>query len=237
VKGGVEIRGSRGSDVVLSDVQGQAIIAGSFTDIALRNLAKPVRYESSQTEFAVEKLPGEAHLDLGEIRVENAVGPVRLKSKSRDVRVSDFTGGLDLSIERGDIEVRPAGVQMGAIDIRTRSGDIDLVLPSNAKFDLTAITERGDVTNDYGQPLAASTESGEDKGGRITGQVGAGPKITANTRRGLISVRKGDAVTSLPAPKSVRSTEDLETPPDPAAPPKAPRAPKTPKTLAPPIEQ
>jgi hypothetical protein len=131
---------------------------------------------------------------------------------------------LDLSIDRGDIEVRPVGVQMGTIEVKTRSGDIDLVLPANAKFDLTAVTERGDVTNDYGAPLRVDAGSGEDKGGRIVGAVGSGPRITATTRRGLISVRKGVASTTLPAPRRMSEDAGMTQPP---APPKPPKIPKT----------
>jgi DUF4097 and DUF4098 domain-containing protein YvlB len=211
VKGGVEFRGQRGSDIVLSDVQGQVIVAGNYTTIELRNLAKPVRYESSVTEFSVEKLPGEARLDLGDIRVENAVGPIRVSSKSRDVQIREFTNGLDLSIERGDIELSPAANQMAQIDVKTRSGDIELNLPGSARFDLNASTDRGELNNEFGEPLRTDHDN---RGGKIAGTVGSGPKLSLHTNRGQVTVRRGSGAVA-PAPPSSSGPRGAVPPPPP----------------------
>ena len=109
----------------------------------LKKIEKPVRFESSNTEMKVEKIPGELHLTLSEITATNIVGPVMMKSKSKDVHLTDATETITLDLERGDIEIRQAKMPVGRIDARTRSGDIEVALPAQAKFTVNGSTERG----------------------------------------------------------------------------------------------
>jgi DUF4097 and DUF4098 domain-containing protein YvlB len=187
IKGDVDIEG-RGSDIELENVAGQVSINGSYSGtLQFKNLAKPLHLESRNTDLKVEKVPGTITMDLGEFTGTNLVGPVRLVTKSKDIHLEDFTQSLELETDRGDIELKPGKVPVAKIDARSRSGNIDLELPQSAKFELRAVTNRGEVQNEYGAPLEAETEG---QGAKLKGKVGDGPVLTITTERGAVTVKK-----------------------------------------------
>lgn len=190
VKGAVDLKG-RGSDVELQNIHGQVTITGAYTGVVqFRNLSKPLRYKAPQTDLNIEKLPGQARMALGDFTASNLVGPVRLSTRSRDVQISDFTNSMEISMDRGDIDLRPGALPLARIDVRTRSGDVELSLPPAAKFDLTASSARGDVTNDFGFPLKLDNDG---RGATLRGSVSGGPTVSVHTERGHVVVRKASA--------------------------------------------
>ena len=165
-------------------------VSGTYVgQVQLRNLTQPLRCETGQTSLDLEKLPGQVQMSLGEVTANNMIGPVRINGRSRDVQLSNFTQSLDLTLDRGDIDLRP-GKTVPKMEVHTRSGDIELALPAGAKFDLSASTARGDADNDYGDPLRVE-DSG--RGQTISGSTGGGPELRLDTGRGSISVRKASA--------------------------------------------
>ncbi len=218
VKGSVDVKGG-GTDVELDSVQGPVLVSGTFTGTTqFRSVAKRVRFESSNTNFSVESVPGQLRISLSDLSGNNLVGPIQLTGRTKDVQLADFTSSLDLSLERGDIELRPNQTAVPRMDVRTRSGDVDLALPPNAKFQIMASTDSGDLTNDFGTAL---TEQSEGRGGSLRGATGDGPKISVTSHRGSITVRK------------VTGTEQAVGIPPAPVPPKAPGSPSSLK----PVEQ
>jgi hypothetical protein len=142
---------------------------------------------------------------LGDFTASYVVGPTILNSRAKDVQISDFTNSLEVSIVRGDIELRPGRVPLSRIDASTRSGDVELSIPMNAKFDLNASTTRGDVTNDYGSPLR--TESENHGAAAIRGSVSGGPSVNVHTERGQVVVRKASADDKPMTPKTEVQTQ------------------------------
>lgn len=215
LKGNIDLKG-RGQDIELQNIGGQVTVGGTYVgQIQLRNLAQPLRYEDPQITLSFEKLPGQVHMGLGEFTAENVIGPMRLNARSRDIQISDFTQSLDLTLERGDIQLRP-GKTAPKIEAHTRSGDIDLALPAGARFDLKASTDRGEVHNDYGAPL---TVDESHRGATIAGVSAGGsqPQMRLETGRGAVTVRKS-------------ASDEVTFPniPSPANAPKPPLAPKEP---------
>jgi DUF4097 and DUF4098 domain-containing protein YvlB len=187
IKGDVDLRG-HGDDVELYKVDGQVTISGDYRgSVSLRELAKPVRVQNSRTKLAVEQIPGEVRLDRGSFSAQNVVGPVMLTTHSTDVTFDGFSAGLDLTVERGDIEIRPNRSPLGRIAVRATSGNIELSLPEAAKFALNASTDRGAIQNDFGDSLK---ETSSGRGARLEGTVGSGPDVNLVTSHGTITVRK-----------------------------------------------
>lgn len=213
VKGNVEIKG-RGQDIELEGIAGQVTVNGSYSgELSFRNVAKPLRFESSNTEVRVEQTTGLVKIALGNISVENVQGPVKVRTKVADVQLRDFTQTAEVQLERGDIEVRPLAAH-GRIDAKTENGNVDLVMAAGSKFDLTAVTRRGEINNDFGAPLKVETE------GRISTLRGTtgGPAIHVETERGEITVRRtGQGESSAP-----RGVLPKRLPDPPAAPPAVP---------------
>jgi DUF4097 and DUF4098 domain-containing protein YvlB len=189
VKGTVELKG-RGQDVDLQNINGTVTIDGDYLgQIMMKNLAQPVRFEGAHADLALEKLPGQLHMGPGEFTASNLVGPVRLNARARDVQIRDFTQSLELNLDRGDVDLRP-GSALPKMDVRTKSGDIDLALPSSAKFDLRMSTERGEAHNEFGEGLHVSED--RHRGATIEGSVGTGPQLHLQTNRGSVTVRKAE---------------------------------------------
>jgi DUF4097 and DUF4098 domain-containing protein YvlB len=187
VKGAFDLKG-RGADIDLQNIDGQVTINGTYSGvIQLRNLSKPLRFNGQQTDLSIEKLPGQVRMALGDFTASNLVGPITLTTRSKDVQISDFTNSLTLSVERGDLELRPEKLPLARIEAQTRSGDIELSIPPAGKLDLTARTERGDATNDFGAPFSVENNG---RGSTVKGSVAGGPAVSVHTERGTVVVRK-----------------------------------------------
>ena len=217
VKGKLDLQGSRGSDVDLENIDGQVTITGSYTGtLEFKNLAKPLQFEGSRnTELRAQAVPGRISMDLGEFNASGLVGPVRLVTGSRDIKIEKFTESLQLETDRGDITLQPS-LPMPAIDARSGVGRIDLILPDKATFDLQATAERGEAYNGFGAPIR---QEREDRMATLKGKVGDGPVIRLTANRGTVSVRREGS-----EPGNIPDSDE-------GNPPKPPRPPKTPKSL------
>ncbi|MBI2687978.1 MAG: DUF4097 family beta strand repeat protein [Acidobacteria bacterium] len=211
-KGNVDIKG-RGQDIELEGIGGTAAINGQYSgEMKFRNLAKPFRFESQNTSLRIEKIEGEVEMVLGHLSGRRLVGPIQITSKSKDVELSDFSNSLEIDIDRGDIQLRPARTAIAKITARTRSGNAELVLPSGAKLDLKAEVKKGHIENSYGAPFRISEDG---RAASITGSTG-GPEVKIDVDRGEIRLRKW-------------TSEDAPEPPSAARPPAPMKAPSLPK--------
>jgi DUF4097 and DUF4098 domain-containing protein YvlB len=209
VKGLFELKCGHAADVDLQSIDGEVTISGSYSGILqFRNLAKPLRFQGQTTTLNIEKLPGQVRMALGDLTASGLVGPVTLTTRSKDVQISDFTNSLEVSVDRGDITLRPIRVPLSRIEAVTRSGDVELSIPMGAKFDLSASTSRGDATNDYGSPIKMESDG---RGATLKGSVTGGPTLTLHTDRGQIETQKASADEKPLVPK-----EDSKATPTPA---------------------
>lgn len=190
IQGAVNLSG-RGEDIDLQDIGGPVSISGArYGSVQLRNVSKSLHFDGPQTQFSIEKLPGELRLAPGDFSGSNWSGPAHVSMRSRDVQISDFTGSLAVSVERGDIELRPMRLPLAHIEAHARSGDIRLSLPPAAQFTLEASTSNGEITNDFGGVLKLDSSGRQST---LRGAVGNGPAIEIQTERGQIVVGKAVA--------------------------------------------
>jgi DUF4097 and DUF4098 domain-containing protein YvlB len=146
VKGAVELRGGRGQDVEMENIGGQVTVNGSYSgELQFRNLAKPLVFDSRNTNFRFEKVAGQVRMGLRDLSASNVSGPIHLMSKLKDVQIADFSQTLEIRLDRGDVELRPGKAPLGKMEVETSSGNIDLAIPPAAKFDLKATSDRGSV--------------------------------------------------------------------------------------------
>jgi hypothetical protein len=196
VKGNVDVQG-RGSDLDLENISGHVVINGTYSGaLDFKNLAQPLQFEGRNTELRVAALPGAISMNLGGFTGTNLVGPVRLVTRSRDIRLSEFTGSLDLDSDLGDVDLQPGRVPLPSIEARSGGGSITLALPEKAPFQLQATAERGNAVNDFGPPIERQIDGATAV---LKGSVGNGPSIHLTTDRGSISVRKAGAGSTTPA--------------------------------------
>jgi DUF4097 and DUF4098 domain-containing protein YvlB len=187
VSGAVDLRG-KGSDVELTKIAGQVTIEGDYTGtVSLRELAKPVRIQNRRLQLDVQQVPGEIRLNPGSLDAENIVGPVKVNTHATDVTFDGFTNGMDLNVDKGDIDLKPGHVPLGSMAVHTRSGNIEVALPQSANFAITASTDHGAIDNEFSDSLKERTEG---RGAKLEGAVGSGPELKLGTERGSITVRK-----------------------------------------------
>lgn len=210
IGGAAEIVTRRGRHLELEGIRGPVSVEGFYSgDARFANLAGPLRLENPQLTLRVPKLPGHIQMDLGDLSGARLEGPVHFTSqRALDVELDAFTKGGEISLDGGDIRLRPAPDNLGPIRARTRSGDIELALSESASFQLRARTERGSVFNQFGPALR---ETAEPRGGGLLTGGAAGPLIELETLRGSITVRKDTGPLPGLRKESARDTIEIET--------------------------
>jgi hypothetical protein len=110
---------------------------------------------------------------------------VRVETRMRDVQISGFTNALEVTVDNGDIELRPA-LPLARMDVHTHSGNITLALPKDAHFALTASTGMGAIVNNFGSPLVLE----ESRRNATLRGANGGPDVKLRSDRGTITVRE-----------------------------------------------
>jgi DUF4097 and DUF4098 domain-containing protein YvlB len=211
VRGDLELKG-RGRDIELENITGQVVVSGGYSgETSMRNIGSPVRFESSVTDIRLGKIPGTLNLTLSALTGEGLVGPVLVKARSKDVRLTDVAGEVVIDVDRGDIGLIQTKPQTGRIDAKARLGDIELALPEATRFGLDAETERGDVVNEFGARLK---EEPRGNGGKLLAESAGAPQVKLRTERGSLTVRK--SIPAPPVPPTPPATQKLPVPPAPA---------------------
>ena len=161
-------------------------------------------------------------MDRGSFSAENIVGPCQLATHATDVDMNGFSEALDLTVDKGDVNLKPRTGELGRMAVRIHSGNIDLALPENQNFDMNATTEHGDIENEFGAPLKVEST---ERGAKLVGVLGSGPNLVLTTDRGSITVRKsnpGDkkrprsrisCKVQIPVPRAARMTVPCLLPP------------------------
>ena len=185
---------------------------------SMRKISKPVRFESNVTQMRLERVPGELQLGLSTLSGTNLVGPLVIKAtKPKDVRLSEVTDSVSIDLEEGDVEVTQTKLPMPRVDVRVRSGSVDLALPTAAKCSVNASTSHGEISNDFDDRLK---QSANGKGAKLIGSLGGTTEVKLSTDR--VTVRKsGPGMIEPATPPTAPSQRSLRAP----AAPKAPLAP------------
>jgi hypothetical protein len=214
VKGKLDLEG-RGSNVDVENVAGQVTINGAYSGaLEFKNLAKPLQFEGAfNTELHAQAIPGQLSMDRSEVTGNGVTGPVRLVTRSRDVKLEGFTQSLELETEHGDVELTPA-YPVPSIQARSGYGRVDLILPPKASFDLQATAERGEAVNDFGPPIEKEVSG---RTATLKGRVGDGPSIRITANRGSVSVRKEGTQPSDAADEPDAKPSKAPLPPKPPA--------------------
>jgi hypothetical protein len=212
VSSDVSIEG-RSNDVSIEDVKGAVHLDGEFMEsVKLAKISQPVTFKSSRTDMDFSRLDGDLDLDSGDLQASDVVGPLRLNTRSKDIRLTGVSGDVRLQDENGSIELRMN--KLGSMQVDNSKGDIQIYVPDKAGFQVDARARNGEVETDFEQLKVDNTNDQAI----ATGTVGAGgPRLVVNNEHGTIEIRKtsslGEAPEAPPAPKG----------------PKGPHAPEPPK--------
>lgn len=218
VSGDVHVEG-RVSEVTVTDVKGGVQLEGEFQEsVKLERIAKSVTFKSSRTDLEFSHIDGSLDLDSDDLHADEITGPLRLTTRSKNIRLERVSGDVRLQDDNGTVEVIMR--TLGNVQIDNRNGDIQLAVPDKAGFRLDARTRGGEIQSEF-EELKVNNDEHEAK---ATGSVGNGAShIVLNNEHEGIEIRKasdlppkppeppaaGKAGKALPAPKEkVEPTEN-----------------------------
>ena len=145
-----------------------------------------IRSHTGSGSQTVEGIDGrvETGTGSGSITLRDIRGDVDANTGSGSVRATNIRGGLRMQTGSGGILVQ--GEQSGRWDLQTGSGGIELDLPPNAAFDLSAHTGSGGI--EVGFPMTVQGRIGNRND--VTGKVGGGGyPLNARTGSGRIRIQ------------------------------------------------
>lgn len=183
----------RYSDLNLTDVQGKIALSGEiFGDTYIKNVSGDVHLHTSVTDLQVAALPGDLTLNSDDLRLNEAKGPVRVTTHSKDVDLSQIYGDSYVENRDGSISVEPAGAY--GVEAKNSKGDVELTLPPDASATVEGHARNGDITTEFALPVTG------DENKTVTGRIGSGKsKIVLNADNGDIHIKKGSGFPSAPA--------------------------------------
>lgn len=204
----------RAKSVSLEDVKGTVRLEGDFMEsVKLSRVAKAVTFKTSRTDMDFTRLDGDLTLDSGDLEASNIIGPVNLRTRSKDIRMNGVSSNLQLKNQNGAVEIEVS--KLGNVQIENSRGDIRIFLPEKSGFQVDAQTRDGEIQSDFGEIKIANGDNRSTGNGSVNG---GGSRVVLNNDHGTIEIRKG----SPPAQDSSSSSSSSSMP-------KMPKAPKTAK--------
>jgi putative adhesin/cell wall-active antibiotic response 4TMS protein YvqF len=194
VSSDVTVQG-RADDVSLEDVKGSARLSGEFDTIKLSKIANAVSFKSARTDMEFSKLSGDLDMDSGDMRASDLMGPFRLLTRSKDVRLTGVNGDVRMENENGAIEIRMN--KLGNMQVSNRNSDIQIYLPDKAAFQVDAHSRGGEIESDFD---ALKVDNGDNQATASGAVGGGGPHLVINNEHGGIELRKGSSVAEVPSP-------------------------------------
>lgn len=205
------LRAKSGSgDVALFEVRAARVEARSgYGDVKLRKVGGEVEAVSGSGSVKADGLSG-SHFTLksgyGDVEARNATGKLSIESSSGSVRVGEFKGEVEAKSGYGDVHVDgvlqglTAESSSGSVDVTALAGSkvasewrlhsgygsVELGLPADLPFTLSAKTGYGEVDLDLPIEVAAG---GLKKGNAVQGKInGGGETIRAESGSGDVKI-------------------------------------------------
>ena len=186
VTGNVQVDGEV-EDGTISDVTGTLDFdAGYNGNVQLSHIGQRLHFKSVRTDLQLAKLDGEINMGHGDLRASSVTGPVKLNTRSNEVHFEDVSGQVEIENRNGLVEIRPIA-PMGNIDVSNERGGIQLDLPEKASFRLDAQSRNGNIdVSDFSVNVDNRSQDATARGSVGKG----GPDIRLRADRGTIQIRK-----------------------------------------------
>lgn len=201
ITGPVELAG-RGDDVTITDISGPVSMQGDFFGSThLERIRGGFKFHSSRTDFQMARLDGETNFTDDDLTADQAVGPVILSTRNRNITLDRIAGDINVTNRNGKVALTSAP-PMGNVTVENRNGEVSLTLPDQAAFHINAETSDADIENDFALPV---TENNNHKS--LTGTVGKGSAtIKITTTQEDVAIKRASvaplAPLAPPAPPS-----------------------------------
>ena len=212
VSGDTSVDG-HGDEVAFEDIKGAAHLNGEFDSVRYARVGSTVSFKSNRTDMEFAKLNGDLDMDSGDLQASDVVGPFRLRTRSKDVRLNGVSGDIRLEDSNSSIELRVS--KLGSMQVENRKGDVQIYLPEKAAFQLDASAKGGEIQTDFNQLKI----NNEHDSGTASGSIGEnGPHVVVTNEHGTIELRRGSVIVEAPAPPAPSNTPKAPHIPAPKAP-------------------
>ncbi len=181
----VELRTGAG-DIAITRITGPTTITVGAGQIEVEDIQRKVRLISGAGDVRIRRIDDDVNITtgVGDIVGERIHGDIELKTGTGDVELSRVAGELDAKIGVGDIRISSVELpQDGAWRIDVGTGDVEIILPEDAGFWISAKTGLGSVRMDF--PLTRMVVT---KPRAVEGTVGAGG-FRMHIRSGMGTIR------------------------------------------------
>lgn len=159
-------------------------------DIAVRSVSGGLELRAVSGDVTAAAVSGDlvAKTVSGELRIEGARGGlIELKSVSGEVELAGELGEVRAVAHSGRLRLRGSIAAGGGVRAKTFSGDLEVLLPAAADFELDAGTRSGSVAVEHAIDPALESAT------RAEGRVGkGGPELRLKSFSGDIAVRIAD---------------------------------------------
>jgi hypothetical protein len=198
---------ARGSYVTVRDLESSLKVTTSHRQVKISGVASDVSVECRYANATLKDIRGNVDVDSisdrlifedirGSLKVKaqgssvqaNSIGgAVDISTTMKSVNVNNFEAGCKVSGEYADITLSTGTLVKGEVVVKNRNGEIQLFLPEDASFALTATARNGQVDSDFPGLVPAST-SGDSS--TLQGKLKTGAaKIALETEYSNIHVR------------------------------------------------
>jgi len=151
---------------------------------------RAVRFVDPSGDVKLGRLDGELMMESGNLRANAVTGSMRVATRSKDIHLDNVTGDVKVENSNGSVELHAGKLPLGSMQIDNSKGDIQVVLPTEATFSLSARTRDGDIESDFNQ-IQVNSDHGQST---ASGKVGSGAsRLEINNQYGSIEIRKGGA--------------------------------------------
>jgi hypothetical protein len=208
VTGDVQISG-RLNEVAVTDIKGAVQLEGEFQEsVKLARITKSVLFKSSRTDMEFSRIDGDLDLDSDDLHADQLMGPLRLTTRSKQIRLEDVSGDVRVQDANGGIEV--AMRTLGNVQIDSRNGDINLAVPDKAGFHLEARTRDGEIQSDFSELKV----NNDEHVATASGSVGNGAAhIVLNNEHDGIEIRRAVPQPPKPPAPPAKPAKSLPAPP------------------------
>ncbi len=164
-------------------------IQGSDESVSIRNIKMEEKDDFRQDDFFL-RVPRSVNLDgirngRGNINASGIYGRARISAGEGDVEIRNFSGSLDVELERGSLVAEILDLRaQDEVRIRVEDGDIVVYLEAGVAAELEAEAPEGEVSSeiDLALPLPAKT---------VSARLGDGQtKISLTALHGDIRIKK-----------------------------------------------
>jgi len=177
-------------DILISQAGGQVMASTISGDVEISGGEKSIQAKTVSGDVKAEKIAGDCRLSSvsGDIYATGIKGSVEAEAVSGSIHLKDISQAKSVSARSvsGSIDYRGDVMNDGRYQFNSHSGNIVLVLPASASFELEAGAFSGTVKTEF--PIEVI---GEISDKQIKGKVGkGGAYIVAKTFSGRVEIRK-----------------------------------------------